>query len=175
MVNICYTGFLKVEDTHKYPVKVANGKRLFIGGFLGLLKTMGALPLIHDRLPDKIVYVWDNRHSPRRTGLYRGYKAGRSRGTKNVDPVTYTNRFGESKLYINQAFAALGVDVLEFEYREADDIIYQLSRLIPSNWGSVIFTDDKDYYQMVNKNTRIWRPQQEVYISKNNFEKKDRV
>ena len=58
---------------------------------------------------------------------------------------------------IEEILEAMSVPVFKKEGFEADDLLGIISRLTPKNTLNIIATGDKDLYQLINKNTVVYR------------------
>ena len=142
-----------------------------IGGAKGFMKILNKLT--REINPDLIIAVWDGEGgSQKRKSLQKSYKAGRKplRLNRSVRHLTAEEE-AENKVwqqmrvleYINQT------PVIQFmEPRvEADDIIsYVTQHPEFADWQKVIVSSDKDFYQILDDNTILFRPTQSQVLNK---------
>jgi len=150
-----------------------------IGGLRGCLQSLQKV--IRESKPDMVVICWDGEGgSQKRKLLKKDYKAGRkpirlNRAIKIMsDEEEIDNKFWQqSRLvdYYNQ------IPVIQFMFKstEADDIIaYVAQHKQLEDYEKIILSSDKDFYQLLDNNTVLYRPvQKEVLNKKNIIEKFD--
>lgn len=150
------------------PTLSPNGQP--IGGVVGTLKILQKL--CKEINPDEIIITWDGEGgSSKRKAMNKNYKEGRSpvrlnRGIRNLteneefeNKVWQMTRLAE---YLNQ------LPVIQFLYPniEADDVIsYVAQHQKYADWQKVIVSADKDFIQLINKNTVLFRPIQEEILN----------
>lgn len=150
------------------PTLSTNGQP--IGGVVGTLKILQKL--CKEINPDQIVVVWDGEGgSSKRKLMNKNYKDGRSPIRLNRDVRNLTeNEELENKIwqqtrlvdYINQ----LPIIQLLYPNIEADDLVsYIVRHTHYSNWQKVIVSSDKDFIQLVNDKTILYRPIQEEFLN----------
>ena len=134
-----------------------------IGGLKGVLKTLQKL--VRDIRPDEIVLCWDGEGgSAKRKGIYEDYKEGRQPVRLN----RFANVFSEDEELQNKVWQQrrlieylnlMPVIQFKFEGTEADDVIAFVSRHpFYESWQKVIVSSDKDFYQLCDDSTIIFRP-----------------
>lgn len=143
------------------PSVATNGNPL--GGVQGSLRSIQKL--IRIIKPDEIVMAWDGPNgSSKRRAIHKEYKDGRK-------PVVRLNRSGdlteaqESDNKIWQQFRLFDylnqvpvIQLLE-ENIEADDLIAFVVRCTKyDDWHKVIVSSDKDFLQLMDKDTFLYRP-----------------
>ena len=150
------------------PTLSTNGQP--IGGVVGTLKILQKL--CKEINPDQIVVVWDGEGgSSKRKLMNKNYKDGRNPLRLNRDVRNLTeNEELENKIwqqtrlvdYLNQ----LPVIQLLYPNIEADDLVsYIVRHTHYSNWQKVIVSSDKDFIQLVNDKTILYRPIQEEFLN----------
>lgn len=150
------------------PTLSTNGQP--IGGVVGTLKILQKL--CKEINPDQIVIVWDGEGgSSKRKLMNKNYKGGRNPIRLNRDVRNLTeNEELENKIwqqtrlvdYLNQ----LPVIQLLYPNIEADDLVsYVVRHTHYSNWQKVIVSSDKDFIQLVNDKTILYRPIQEEFLN----------
>lgn len=154
-----------------------NSNGIPIGGIISSLLSLQKL--VKEINPSMIVIVWDGTNgSKRRKQLYKNYKEGRS-------PI----RFGKKNWAVNLSLQeqqenkswqmSLLIDCLKYfpiyqfkiDETEADDVIAFVYNLFSENEKCIV-SSDKDFIQLLDKNTILYRPvQQEILTIKKVVEK----
>jgi DNA polymerase-1 len=151
------------------PSLSTNGQP--IGGVKGFLKILQKL--IRETKPDSIVVAWDGPGGSRkRKAVNKNYKEGRKPIRLNRDIRNLSeNEELENKIWQQTRLAEylneLPVIQLVLPEVEADDIISFIAQL-PSLKGSqkVIVSSDKDFFQLCDDETVLFRPVQKEVLSK---------
>lgn len=148
------------------PTLSPNGQP--IGGIVGYMKTLQKL--CRDIKPDRIIVCWDGQGgSARRRSENKNYKEGRKplRLNWNNDldeEATLKNKLwqtGRVMEYLN----SLPVCQLMFASTEADDIISIVCNELPDD-QKIIISSDKDFYQLLDEKTIIFRPVQNEFVNR---------
>ncbi|MCK5005122.1 MAG: hypothetical protein KAS21_08535, partial [Candidatus Aminicenantes bacterium] len=105
--------------------------------------------LIRDLSPDKIVVAFDSKGKTFRNDIYPDYKANR-----DAPPEELVTQIPFIKEYLEKR----GIEYIEAPGFEADDIIAQISFGLGENERAIIFSADKDLFQLVNGHVTIWHP-----------------
>lgn len=122
-----------------------NSKGQRVGGVYGALSRLKwVIREFHDYMA---VVVWDGMRSARRMKLHPGYKAGRPT-MEDEDRAALDQNFAWAKAL----FDAMGI--IQFQFEEADDVISVLAR---SATNAVIYSSDKDFFQLVSPTTMVRR------------------
>ena len=152
------------------PSLSTNGEP--IGGVQGTMKIIQKL--VRETTPDEVVLCWDGGGgSQKRKLINKNYKQGRkpirlNRAIRNMteeeeiqNKVWQQMRLGE---YLNETpFIQLLFDSIE-----ADDIIsYVVQNKRYSDWQKIIVSSDKDFFQLLNDETVLYRPIQKEVLNKN--------
>lgn len=145
-----------------------------IGGLVGTVKSLQKI--CRETKPDKIIICWDGEGgSKKRKLMKKDYKAGRKPLRLNRDIRTLTeNEEKSNKIWqmqrIVEYFNNMPVIQLIFSGVEADDIIAYISNL-PQLEGSqkIIVSSDKDFLQLLNGETVLYRPIQKEVLNKRNI------
>lgn len=150
------------------PTLSPNGQP--IGGIVGTLKILQKL--CKEINPDQIVICWDGENgSSKRKSMNKNYKEGRSpirlnRDIRNLsDNEEFENKvWQQTRLaeYLNQ------LPVIQFLYPniEADDLVsYVVNHPQYADWQKVIVSSDKDFIQLVDDTTILFRPIQEEILN----------
>ena len=125
-----------------------SGKRtelIFTG-----LKMIRNLLVTHN--PDRVTVVWDGGRDKRRMELYPEYKQHREKELTE-------NEIEEKKIFFEQmdeligCISNLGISQFRVQSREADDVIYNLIKMIDGRLDGVckfvIVSSDKDFLQLI--------------------------
>ena len=114
-------------------------------GFVNMITS-----LIEKENPDKISVVFDTREPTFRHKRYPEYKANRD---------AFPEDLGPQLLKIKEFLDIISVPRIEKPGYEADDIIGTLAKQASSKDQAVIcITSDKDYYQLVDNNIKLFKP-----------------
>lgn len=120
-------------------------------GFLSMLST-----LLNDEQPDHVAVAFDVGRTTFRTEMFPEYKAQRE-----AAPPEFK---GQIPL-IKEAVKTLGIETLEMENYEADDIIATLAVAAkPLGFETLIVTGDRDSFQLVNDTTTVLYPMRGVSV-----------
>ena len=148
----------------------ANGSP--IGGCKGFLMTLQKLT--KEIKPSKIIVIWDGGGgSKKRRALAKEYKEGRAplklnRAYSGMSALEESqNRYDQMAKtidYLNQ----MPVIQLMIEDVEADDVIGYVCHMPSiSKDIKIIVSMDKDFYQLCNGKTLLYRPVQKEYLNEN--------
>ena len=164
MLNMYYRAY--IVD----PSLSANGQP--IGGIKGSLKILQKL--CREIKPTQIYICWDGREgSSKRRKINSGYKEGRKpiRLNRDVRHLSEKEEF-ENKIWqqlrLAEYFNQLPICQINIEFSEADDIIGALVARFKSK-QKVIISSDKDYFQLLDDTTILYRPTQKQILNKNNI------
>ena len=152
------------------PTMSPNGDP--IGGVVGFLQTMNKL--CRQVRPDLFVVVWDgDGGSSRRRQQNKNYKVGRkppklNRWSQSMNPAEiHTNKIWQQVRcieYVNQT------PIIQFRQPgvEADDVIaYIKSMPLFREWQKVVVSSDKDFIQLLDDRTLLFRPTQDQILNTN--------
>lgn len=151
------------------PSLSTNGQP--IGGLKGFLKILQKL--VREMSPDQVVICWDGAGgSRRRKSKNKNYKEGRSpirlnrdirfmsEGEEQQNKIWQQERLIE---YLNN----MPVIQLVLESVEADDIIsYVVQDKKYRGWQKIIVSSDKDFFQLCDSETIIYRPIQKQFVNR---------
>jgi 5'-3' exonuclease len=137
-----------------------------IGGVFGFIRSL--MYFVEKFTPTKIYTCWDGEHgSQKRRTILKEYKEGRK-----VPSLNRTYEFTPDELEKNKNFqlkkikeqylSIIPANQLEYEYTEADDIIALLC-LLHKDDQKVIISSDKDFFQLLDKNTVCYNPINEKF------------
>lgn len=156
---------LFIRQYAAHPDLNSNGEQ--VGGTVGSLKTIQRMS--QDFCPSQIIAVWESGGSARRKSILPDYKQGRAPGRLNRFygddlPDSEDNRSMQQRLLI-EAFMLLPVAQVYVRNCEADDVIAYLCKFVFPDDDKVILTTDKDYYQLLDKNTKIYNPHKKNFVT----------
>jgi DNA polymerase-1 len=152
-------------------LETLSGKKF--GGVFGFLKCLRRS--LDDEIISNCVVAWDDGLSKRRLELFPGYKGTRRlKEGEEEDPkmVEHRKLFGLSRDYLEVILPLLCVPSLRFRGREGDDVIWS----VRDQWREIgkldagVISEDKDFCQMVDERTYLYRPIQNLRLTINNFE-----
>ena len=139
-------------------------------GFLGILQK-----LCRDIKPDTVVIIWDGPGGSRkRREQNKNYKEGRkpirvNRQTDLSDEQQRANMAWQ-QLRLMEYLNELPVVQLRFDEVEADDVIAYATQVAQlKGWQKVIVSSDKDFLQLCNDETVLFRPIQKKVHNKLNI------
>lgn len=112
-------------------------------GIFGFIKLL--LKIIDDEKPKYIAVAFDVHAPTFRHGIYKEYK-----GTRKPMPEELVKQVPVLK----ELLRSMGIQIIEKAGYEADDIIGTLSRAY-EDVHTVIFTGDRDAFQLVNENVTV--------------------
>tara|TARA_Y100000361_G_scaffold43838_1_gene37841 strand:- start:863 stop:1822 length:960 start_codon:yes stop_codon:yes gene_type:complete len=142
-----------------------------IGGYKGFLNILQKL--CRELKPDEIVIAWDGAGgSQKRKQINKNYKEGRKpiRLNRSVRTLTEDEEM-QNKVWqqmrlmemLNQA----PVIQLTSDGVEADDVIsYVVQSSNYKGWQKIIISSDKDFFQLCDDETILYRPIQKVFVNK---------
>ena len=148
------------------PTLSPNGQP--VGGVVGYMKTLQKLS--REMKPDRIIVCWDGKDgSTRRRIDNKNYKEGRKPLRLNwennqTEEDTLKNKLWQtSRLmeYLNN----MPVCQLMYASTEADDIISLVCKELPND-QKIIISSDKDFYQLLDDKTIIYRPVQNEFVNR---------
>jgi len=155
--------FIRNFATLKFIDPATN---LHVGGIFGSLQSLKYLVKL--TFPDEIYVAYEGKDSSkRRKDINENYKKGRKKvnpfkeGEYDEDPSE--NMYRQLKT-LKEFFDYLPFIQLEQPKLEADDIIAFLCKKNP-NRKKIIVSSDKDFYQLLDENTRIFEPIQKRFIT----------
>jgi len=143
------------------PSLSSNGQP--IGGIKGFLKILQKL--VRDMNPDQVVVVWDGPNGSRkRKTMDKNYKEGRkpirlNRAFHNLtDDEELQNKMWQQGRII-QYLNNMPIVQSMIEEVEADDIIAYVTQMkYYEGWQKIIVSNDKDFMQLCDSETVLWRP-----------------
>lgn len=155
MLYRAYYKFQNLRTTKRSPSGV-------IYGFPFILNS-----LIKSHLPDDVIVVFDGGRDEKRLELHPEYKGERDKKKIDFDKKDF---FRQRNIVIKM-LRFLGIKVVHQKGKEADDLIWLITRRYKRTWQVVIASSDKDFAQMISKNVSVWNPKLNKRIThKNCFE-----
>jgi DNA polymerase-1 len=150
------------------PSQSKNGE--LIGGVVGYMKALSALVKKH--MPEKVYVVWEGGGSPRRRQIFPEYKANRKPAKMNrfygdLVPDSEDNKNAQIQILI-ELFKTIPVRQLYVDNCEADDVIGYMCKKIYQDQDKIIVSSDKDFYQLLDDKTKVYRPGKRTFVNKQN-------
>jgi DNA polymerase-1 len=150
------------------PSLSSNGQP--IGGLKGFIKILQKL--VRETNPDQVVVAWDGPNgSKKRKTMDKNYKDGRkpirlNRAFHNLtDDEELQNKMWQQGRVIEYLNNMPIVQTLLPEI-EADDVIsYVCSMDYYKGWQKIIVSNDKDFMQICDEETVLWRPTKDEFLN----------
>ena len=143
-----------------------------IGGYKGFIKILQKL--CREMKPDAIIVAWDGAGgSQRRKITNKNYKEGRKpiRLNRNVRNLTADEEMANKvwqQMRLMELLNQMPIIQLMIEGVEADDIIAHVSQSpLYRGWQKLIISSDKDFFQLCDEETILYRPIQKKFLNKN--------
>ena len=137
-------------------------------GFLGILQK-----LCKDMKPDEIIIAWDGAGgSQKRKQINKNYKEGRkpirlNRAIRTLSEDEETKNKVWQQLRLMEMLNCMPVIQLVSDGVEADDVIsYVAQNPKYKGWQKVVVSSDKDFFQLCDDETVLYRPIQKVFVNK---------
>ena len=137
-------------------------------GFIGILQK-----LCKDMSPDEIVIAWDGAGgSARRKTVNKDYKEGRkpirlNRSVKNMTEDEEMQNKVWQQYRLMEMLNCMPVMQIMVDGTEADDIIsYVVQDSRYDGWQKIIISSYKDFFQLCDDETVLFRPIQKKFMSK---------
>lgn len=148
------------------------------GGSFGFIDSLRSV--VNYVFPDRVIVMWDGEASGKqRKEIYPAYKGKRDKSWLHSSQHMSDNivKYEEQKKYsiLNQKIKVknyleeLFIRQLEIDYIEADDLIAGYVQNLEEDEQVIIFSSDKDYYQLINEKVSVLRPSDKKLITLNNF------
>ncbi len=146
-----------------------NGE--LIGGYKGFIKILQKL--CREMRPDEIIIAWDGAGgSQKRRTINKNYKGGRkplrlNRNVKNLtDDEQLQNKVWQQMQLMEMLNYMPFIQIVS-DGIEADDVIsYVVQNHKYDGWQKVIVSSDKDFFQLCDDETVIYRPIQKTFVNK---------
>ena len=145
-------------------------KGVAIGGCIGFLKSLQKC--VRGYEPDEIIIAWDGHGgSQKKRSMNKNYKEGRkplrfNRRMIQLDEKEQLKNKAYQQVRTMQYVNELPVVQIIIDYVEADDVIsYVVQHKKYKDYNKLIVSSDKDFYQLVDEKTSIFRPIQKKVIT----------
>ena len=142
-----------------------------IGGCAGFLKSLQKVCKKFE--PQEVIVVWDGHQgSQRKRAINKDYKEGRkpvrfNRRLIDLDPKEQDRNKAYQLLRLMEYLNELPIIQISVDFIEADDVIaYATRHLIYGFWDKIIVSSDKDFFQLCDDYTYVYRPIQNKVVSK---------
>ena len=142
-----------------------------IGGCIGFLKSLQKV--CRKFQPQEVIVAWDGHEgSQRKRSLNKEYKEGRgpirfNRRLIELSPDEQIKNKAYQLIRLMEYLNELPIIQITIDYVEADDVIaYAARHLIYARWDKIIVSSDKDFYQLCDEFTSIYRPIQDKVVTK---------
>ena len=142
-------------------ISLTNDNGDHTGGLFGTLQSI--ISTIDKFRPDYVYFAWEGRHSSeRRRKILKEYKEGRTFVGFNrlfdlkpeEERLAFKNQLEKLKIIIE----CLPIYQGSVDYLEADDLIAYLCQKTLRNYENYIVSSDRDYLQLINDSTFVYRP-----------------
>ena len=148
-------------------IPTTNEDGVHVGGIVGFLRSLAfSINMIR---PTRTIVVFDGKGgSNRRRKIFPQYKAGRKMSYRLNRANDYLTRDEEQRMMIRQLnrvveyLECLPITIVNIENNEADDVIGYCTKHIFKDNKSTILSTDKDFLQLVDKNTRLYSPTKKI-------------
>ena len=148
-----------------HPATGENGQH--VGGIVGFLYAM--IESIERFNPSRVIVVWEGGGSKRKRDIYKDYKGQRrparlNRYYEDDIPDTVENRNHQISFLISM-LSNIPIVQMYVPDCEADDVIGYLSKYKLRDKRKLIVSSDKDFYQLLDKNTIIYSPTWKKFVT----------
>lgn len=162
-------------------VPLVNDDGDHIGGYVGFMRSIAAV--IRQFKPTRCIIVFDGKGgSARRKKMHSGYKEGRSVPTRfnrrdDIGDMTQEQELQNMRHQmhkLSEYLQCLPMTLISIDNIEADDTIAYLATEVfrPKDSEVIIMSDDKDFIQLVDAKTSVWRPVEKKYYTQPEVEAK---
>jgi len=139
------------------------------GGTYGFMKSLQKICGMFQ--PDEVIVCWDGEGgSQKRKQIDKNYKAGRKPVRFNRRLIDLSPEESDKNKY-NQQYRLMeylnDLPVIQtmIDYVEADDVIaYVAQHKKYEEWEKVIVSSDKDFFQLISKDCKLYRPIQDELV-----------
>ena len=139
------------------------------GGTYGFMKSLQKICGMFQ--PDEVVVCWDGEGgSQKRKQIDKNYKAGRkpvrfNRRLIDLSPAESDKNKYNQQYRLMEYLNDLPVIQTMIDFVEADDVIaYVAQHKKYEEWEKVIISSDKDFFQLISKDCKLYRPIQDQVI-----------
>jgi len=151
------------------PSLSVNGQP--IGGYKGFIKILQKL--CRELRPDEVIIAWDGAGgSQKRKQVNKNYKEGRkpirlNRAVKNLtEDEEMQNKVWQQYRLMEMLNFMPFIQIVS-DGIEADDVIsYVVQDKKYAGWEKVIVSSDKDFFQLCDNETVLYRPIQKTFVNK---------
>lgn len=171
-------------STNSRPVLIVDGMNLFVrsyaaypsmsshgyqmGGCIGFLKTLRRL--VADMVPSAVYVAWEGGGSTQRRSIYKEYKMNRrpeklNRFYEDDIPDTDDNKQHQLVSLLSMLRAAPVCQIYVPDC-EGDDVVAYLCKGPLRSSDKIIASSDKDMYQLLDDNTKIYSLHKKTYVTK---------
>lgn len=166
---------LFVRSYSAYPTMSAHGYQM--GGAIGFLKTLRRI--VFESQPKAVYICWEGGGSTKRRRLYSEYKMNRK--------PEKLNRFYEDDIPDNDDNKRYQIEALLHMSRcvpvcqlyvsdcEGDDLVAYLCRGPMRTEDKIIVSSDKDLYQLLDDQTKVYSLHKKTYVTKETVMEEFRV
>lgn len=156
---------LFVRSYSAYPTMSSHGYQM--GGAIGFLKTLRRL--VAEQQPSAVYVAWEGGGSQRRRSIYPDYKMKRKPTKLNrfYDDDIPDTQDNEKHQLIALLTMLKTVPVCQIYVSdcEGDDVVAYLCRCLMRNVPKVIASSDKDLYQLLDDETKIYSLHKKTYVT----------
>jgi DNA polymerase I len=142
-----------------------------IGGCIGFLKSLQKVCRKFE--PQEVIVAWDGHEgSQRKRALNKQYKEGRgpirfNRRLIDLSPEEQTKNKAYQLIRLMEYLNELPIIQITIDYVEADDVIaYGARHPYYRGWNKIIVSSDKDFFQLCDDYTSVYRPIQDKVVTK---------
>jgi DNA polymerase-1 len=141
------------------------------GGVYGFLNTLTSF--MYKCKPDKIIVCWDGPGgSTKRRKLNPNYKKGRKPAKLNrnfsFEKENEKENLISQRIRLGEYLSDLPIYQVTVEGIEADDTIAFLVKKYPND-QKIIASHDKDFFQLLDPNTVVYKPKQKIYYTRHDL------
>tara|TARA_Y100000592_G_scaffold41018_1_gene64954 strand:- start:3909 stop:4880 length:972 start_codon:yes stop_codon:yes gene_type:complete len=151
------------------PTLDAKGRP--IGGVIGFMKSLQKV--CRELRPHEVIVCWDGLGgSQKRKAQNKNYKAGRkplrfNRRMIELDPEAQEQNRIYQLIRLHEYLNEMPVIQLTVDGVEADDIIaHAVNHSKYTDWERIIISSDRDFFQLCNAGTVVYRPIQNEVITR---------
>jgi len=152
-------------------VPLQNDDGVHLGGVIGFLSSLRHV--MEATKPHRVLIAWDEGGSTKRKKIYADYKINRVKKARKIlmpfdDLEEQDNSFNHQLNRLKKYLDLLPVNQLTCYGVEADDIIaYVCQDKAFDEYEKVIYSTDKDFFQLVNddRHISIYHPMKKTYIT----------
>ncbi len=141
-----------------------------IGGCVGFLKSLQKV--CRKFQPQEVIVAWDGHEgSQRKRALNKEYKEGRgpirfNRRLIDLSPAEQSKNKAYQLIRLMEYLNELPVIQITIDFVEADDVIaYGARHPFYRGWDKIIVSSDKDFFQLCDEQTSIYRPIQDKLVT----------